>query len=624
MRSSKPVTFDWNSFVVVIESALSKMIDTSLSQSRDYLADTNSQTPQWGALPPAIIGYRCFAQGVLTRQLLIFESAPSFSNAFQGKGTALVELVDGRIFFFRTSLAVMRDDPAMSALINELHRLPIWIKDWKTAAGFVGYMIGITFEFIDKNPSKIESWSIPEWRQQAVSWLAINQPMITIQQVRVITSAGTDELSGELSIKLAEFVEALGQSAYYFLGEHHCSWQARYNYFTSGSEQQRRYRRQAGMTFPLFIQQLFACPKDDSTTSIIQAIDEGVPLVEYMAKLFNCPKKCVRHLVGFRFEDIGIQWIGRLKELLMILGSLDVNRLPKSEHEWNVFGETVDLLSAMTRIPTTSLSSRLLLGELSKLNWRRKIDSNVGFRERALAIERFAENFRQAIVTTAWVNGNNCGSVQRLVIEAVCSLGLSRLERLARKWRAEEMRLDSESIIQQTNGFPMILANPLEVGDMKVIQLTKHTDLTSEGARMGNCVGNYAGSCASGSAYIFSVRDSDGASCVTVEFRLEQSPVGLPELNFIQQEGYKNSTPDSRYDEALSVLQRYTTSPMVRKKLLDLVVYRKVWEKGGSGMAVKYIRSLKFIQFLKIEDGSRLDFETLVAEAIRREDATAS
>ncbi|MCR4297895.1 MAG: hypothetical protein NUV75_03945, partial [Gallionella sp.] len=352
-------------------------------------------------LPSAVIGYRYFEQGVLTRQLLIFESAPSFSSASQGKGTALVELVDGRVFFFRTSLAAMRDDTEMIAIINELHRLPIWIKDWKVAADFVGYKICTTLEFIDRNPSRVESWNIPEWKQQAVSWLAVNQHRVTIQQINAITKEGVDELSRELSHKLAEFMDALGQNAYYLMGKHHCSWQASYNYFTPGNEQQRRYRRQADTTFPLVVQQMFADPKDESAASIIQAIDKGVPLVEHMARLFNCPKKCIRHLVGLRFEDIGIQWTGRLRELLMILGSMDVNRLPKSGHEWKAFGETIDLLSALTKMPTSSLSGRLLLGELSKLNWRYKIDSRVGLRERALAIERFAENFRQAIVATA-------------------------------------------------------------------------------------------------------------------------------------------------------------------------------------------------------------------------------
>ena len=92
-------------------------------------------------------------------------------------------------------------------------------------------------------------------------------------------------------------------------------------------------------------------------------------------------------------------------------------------------------------------------------------------------------------------------------------------------------------------------------------------------------------------------------------------------MNLIQQNGFENSTPRNRYNEALDALHRYTTSPFVRRKLLDLVVYQKAWGKGGSGKAMKYMRSLEFIQFLKMENGSRLDFDVLVAEAIRLEEA---
>ena len=582
------------------------------------------QTVRIAALPPAIIRYQYIVQGEMTRQFLIFESTPSFLNASKGKGTALVELLDGRLFFFRTSLAVLQDDPELIALIDELRRLPLWITDWNGTADFVGYMIGASLEFIDKDPSRIESWNIPEWKQQAVSWLAINQPMVTTRQINAALSQATAELAGELSGKLAGFIGALDQYAYSMQGKQHCSWQSSHNYFTPSNEQLRRYRRQADTTFPLVIQQMIARPKDESTASIIQAIDKGVPLVEHLASLYKCPKKCVRHLKGLRFEDIGTQWTGRLKELLMLLGSLDTNRLPKGEQEWKVFGETVELLSGLTKMPSTSLSGRMLLGELSKLNWRRRIDSNASLKERALAIDRLSENFRQAIVATAWVDEKNCVTgitLQRLAIEAACSLGLARLEKLARKWLAEEMRLDSENIIKQSDGFPVILESPLEAGEMKVVQMTTPGELTSEGARMRNCAANYAGSCTSGSTYMFSVRDSDGASCVTVEYRLARSSAGLPELNLIQQKGPENSTPNDRYAEALDVLHRYTTSPFVKRKLLDLVVYQKAWGKGGSGKAMKYMRSLKFIQFLKVENGNRLDFEKLVAEASRLEDA---
>ena len=424
----------------------------------------------------------------------------------------------------------------------------------------------------------------------------------------------------ELAGKLGEFMGALVDKQEYSLqGAQPFSWQSGHlvrNYFTLGSEQQQRYRRQAGATFPLIIERWFACPKDESTLSIIQAIDNGMPLVEHMAKLFNCHKKCIRHMVCIRLQEIGIQWAGRLRELLTILGSLDMNRLPKSKVEWSVFGETVDLLSVMTKMPTTSLSSRLLLGELSRQNWRRRLDAKTGVRERALAIERLSENFRQAILATAWVNGKTCtstGTVQRLAVMAACSVGLSRLERLARKWMAEERRLDTEKIIHQADGFPVILEDPLKWA-MKVIQITAGNGLTSEGERMGNCVAGYAASCASGSAYIFSVRDNKGkgASRVTVEYRLERNRAGMPELDLIQQKGIKNSVPDSQYEEALNALHHHTTTPLARRKLLNLVVYQEALKKKGSSIrAVRYIRSLEFIQFLKTENAGRLDFRNL-------------
>ncbi len=580
----------------------------------------NSPTVLMDALLPATITHRRFSPVRLARQILVFECAPSFFHPLHGKGIALVELADGRAFFFSTSFAVLRDDQELANLVYKISRLPPWIADWKSSADSVGYIMGAPLEFINKNPSRIENWNMAEWKQHAALSLAINQPMTNTQRIRAITSDRADELGKELAIKLDDFMQTLDQSATPLLDRHHGSWLSAHNYFTADNELQRRYRRQADTAFPLVIQQMFACPKDESAVSIIRAIDEGVPLVEHMARLFNCPRKCVRHLVGLRFEDIGIQWTGRLKELLMILGSLDMNRLPKGEHEWNVFGKTVGLLSAMTRMPTTSLSSRMSLGELSKLDWSRKIGSSDDFGRPVLAIERFAENIRQAIFATIWMNGKKCvtgATIQQLVIETACSLGLPRLERLARKWLTEELRLDTENIIQQTNGFPVILECPLEVGEMKVVQMTEHRKLVSEGVRMRNCIADYAGSCASGSAYIFSVRDKDGASCVSVEYRLERSAAGLPELSLIQQEGFESSAPHSRYEEALNVLQRYTTSSVTKIKLLNLEIYRKAWKQGGSDMAVKYMRALEFIKFLKTAGAGKLDFEAVVARAIR-------
>jgi hypothetical protein len=261
------------------------------------------------------------------------------------------------------------------------------------------------------------------------------------------------------------------------------------------------------------------------------------------------------------------------------------------------------------------------LGELSKLNWNRRLDILASFEERALGIERFSDNVRQAIVATVWVNGGDAshhsGTVQRLATEAACSLGLSRLERLSRMWRAEEMRLDSASSTQSKNSFPVILEEPLEMGEFKIVQLINPSQLAVEGKRMSNCVGSYLGPCSSGHAFIFSIRDKSGVPQVTIEYQLRRSSTGLPELILVQQQGKGNETPDRKFDSALHLLKTSVQSSHNRKKLLDLLIYQKAVARGGSDLATRYIRSLEFIKFLGHEAPGRIDFHTLAEEAAK-------
>ena len=62
------------------------------------------------------------------------------------------------------------------------------------------------------------------------------------------------------------------------------------------------------------------------------------------------------------------------------------------------------------------------------------------------------------------------------------------------------------------------------------------------------------------------------------------------------------------------MLHRFAKSPEIRKKLLDLLNYQRVAEKGGADMATKYLRSLEFMDFLKREAGNRIDIDRLVNE----------
>lgn len=591
------------------------MIKSLYSQTGNH--SPSLQTSKPAALSPPAIKHRTLPEGNVTRQWLIFESNPSMTKASRGNGISLVELSDGRVFFFRTSLEVMKEGSEFDSLLGELAKLPNWITNWQGAAEKVGYEVGAPLEFLDLDPTKIENWGINAWRQHAASWLVVSGAAESIQLINEITSSVTQELTLNLSSTLNDFVSSLDPFAFNLHGHFHCPWQSAYNFFTPSNEQHRLYRRQANDTFPLIVRQLFDTPRDLATSSIIKAIDDGVPLIDFLAKLYDCPPKCVRHLNGLSFEEIGIQWLGRIKELLLIISGIDHNRLPKEQSEWIVFNETVNLLAMLTRMPSTALSSRLLLGELSKLKWKRKIDPAVSFHERAMVIERFTEHIRLSIIATAWVNGKDAAlaesNAQRIATQSVCALGLARLEQLSRKWRAEEVALESQQLINSSGKYPVLLESDLEVDDLRVIQLLSANQLSAEGLRMNNCVSSYNAECSSGKSYIFSVRDKENRSCVTIEYRLQRSRAGMPELILVQQKGASNSPPGKQFRPALNALGRYLGSSDIKRNLLRLMTYQKISKRTESEMTDKYMRSLEFVEFLKRECGGRLDHLGLVA-----------
>jgi hypothetical protein len=470
----------------------------------------------------------------------------------------------------------------------------------------------------------MESWGVNEWRLQAVSALAINQPSMGIQKISSITTLEAVEIADILQEQITIFTNGLLQDSVKMANQFNTSWHGTYNYFTPASHQHQLYRRQAFDCYPYVTEHLLFSIKDPNAESIRNAIDNGNPLNQHVSALMNCTKYSIRHLNGRKTEEIGRRWLGRLKELLMILSSLDVNRLPKNVLEWNTFCETIDLLTSMTKMPTTSLSSRLMLDELSTMKWNRRIDNFSSYQERALLIDRFAENLRYAIVATGWTLGKEIGSsggvVQLLSVQAACSLGLSRLEKLTRLWRSEEMKLDMSSPPSKVQGtFPILLDNPIEFNGLKIVQLCNSAQLKQEGQYMQNCVGDYYSMCLAAKSHIFSVRNLAGESCVTIEYALTKTSTGLPQLKLIQQKGIDNSSPSQEFHEPLKILQRFIDSKETRKRMFDLLIYQKGMNMGGDAVAQKYLRSMDFINFLNREASGRIDISKLAAEAIDKE-----
>ncbi len=588
----------------------------------DNLVNVVSQKPNEKRVTN-FVWRKTFSVGDQAKQILVFENVPQNSISIRGLGTALIELADGRLFYFRTSLSVLKNDSLIKLLLDELLGLPEWISDWRSSEERVSYQMETSLKFKDSNPTMIESWGVNEWRLQAVSTLAINQPSMGIQKISNITTLEAAEIADILQEQITIFTNRLYQESIEIANKLSTTWQGTFNYFTPASHQQQLYRRQAFDCYPYVTEHLLFSLKDPNAESIRNAIDNGNPLNQHISGLMNCTKYSIRHLNGRKTEEIGRRWLGRLKELLMILSSLDVNRLPKNEIEWGAFGETIDLLSSMTKLPTTSLSSRLLLDELATMKWNRRIDNFSSYQERALLIDRFAENLRYAIVATGWTLGKEIGSsggvVQLLSVQAACSLGLSRLEKLARLWRSEEMNLDMSSPSKAKGTFPVLLDNPIEFNGLTIVQLCNSAQLKQEGLVMQNCVGGYDSICLEAKSHIFSVRNAASESCVTIEYALTKTSSGLPQLKLIQQKGIDNSSPGQEFHEPLNILQRFIDSKATRKRMFELLIYQKGMHMGGDAVAKKYLKSMEFINFLNREAPGRIDISRLAAEALEKE-----
>jgi len=149
------------------------MLDSACSQYISNTVRLDWPANQSEVIPPSAITYISSQPGVSARQILIFENAPSLNKATMGKGIALVELANGRVFFFRTSMAVMEAGESLEYLLNELNKLPEWTSSWKNAADRVGFAIGAPLEFVDDDPQKLESWNIQGWKQHTSSRLVI-------------------------------------------------------------------------------------------------------------------------------------------------------------------------------------------------------------------------------------------------------------------------------------------------------------------------------------------------------------------------------------------------------------------------------------------------------------------
>lgn len=109
-----------------------------------------------------------------------------------------------------------------------------------------------------------------------------------------------------------------------------------------------------------------------------------------------------------------------------------------------------------------------------------------------------------------------------------------------------------------TDNWPAVLAQPLRLDALSIVELTETAGLTEEGHAIGHCVGGYGAECSMEGSIMFSVRDDVGRRLSTAQLHI--NPVTM-RVSAVQHRGARNDCAPRECEQTVKVLVRFLNHP---------------------------------------------------------------
>lgn len=271
--------------------------------------------------------------------------------------------------------------------------------------------------------------------------------------------------------------------------------------------------REAFTAYPGLL--VLACYTGDWNWPLFRVIEEGRPLVPFLARQFECPEAAVRRYRGLLRQRIAPDAMSRDRflEKLGELGELPQHLRPQSR---------ADHVAALRLV----LANRS--GRAGVRNLAAGIKCPLGKDRRIDALEGIGDVYRCA---------SSCG----VALPEAMSLG--RLADLNEAWHRahREATLESAKASAALNAqmcWPGVLPGDVSLGGLVAVELLSAGALLEEGRRLGHCVGGYAPWALAGQCRLISLRDMEGRSVSTIELFVHKQ-----RLLVRQHHGAGNSKP---------------------------------------------------------------------------------
>jgi hypothetical protein len=351
-----------------------------------------------------------------------------------------------------------------------------------------------------------------------------------------------------------------------------------YNLFASAPDNVTlQYRRQALRAFPNLLVHFVngEAARSDDKRELIKCIDEGAPLIPWLAEYFFVRKEVISRLRGLPYSWLhmpniatGIRW----------LAYVPPEHRPTQKEEWRAF--TILVLSV------DELGWKIRANELGvdfPSEWG---DAQAGeFLARAgrqgwtTYLQKFSDGFvyTQGLIDFSAVLDSIVRICEfrkidlRPVLEALAKLKIEKVQQISESWHKEIGR--AQHVLEGGVDWPPLI-EPCEVDGVMVTPLTTPEMLLEESRRLQHCASTYTAKCRHSTVHILSLRDRSGESLSTLEIRLEPR-FGQFTPVMIQHRGMKNQPPPASVVHVWKVLSGWLSRPSMQDRYAELELARQ-------------------------------------------------
>jgi hypothetical protein len=359
----------------------------------------------------------------------------------------------------------------------------------------------------------------------------------------------------------------------------------RYNYLLGGDVVSGRNRRQFAGTFPFLIDAALSGDNDTcGVAGLLRAVDQGVPIVRYLAGAYGVRGSAVRHLLGKSLSEVGAPWRRVPGKLLRVLDLVPPELRPRDAAGWQSLNSAVQCAEELFGQPADSPVVGAWLSEQARTGFRSGDHTGMtALRDQAPLVHEFCASLEQCLRRRA---AEELGGqvVDAEVLPRTLAIGVATSRRwpatidLAARWQRTVAECAAERAalcrLRREHFLPLIPA-PMICGDRVIVPLVTQAQLDAEGRAMQHCVADYGEICASGSCFIVSVRHSLHGPCAsTAEFALTRTRSGMFQLVCMQHRAKRDERPGAACRKAVAALLEESRSQALQLHFRKLEVER--------------------------------------------------